>query len=65
MLQRIGLGGPGLRECVVSTSPGCSPKRAQESPVSLIGKLYDDVQRTEVWVGEVTIVVPTKFCQIY
>jgi len=41
---------------VVSTSPVRFPKRAQESPVSLIGKLHD-VHKTEVWVGEVTIVV--------
>lgn len=45
----------------MSSSPVLSPKRTQESPVSLIGKLHDDVHRTEVWVGEVTIVAPTKF----
>ena len=40
-----------------------APPRAQESPVSLIGKLHV-VRRTEVWVGEVTIIVPTKFCRM-
>ena len=33
-LQKIGLGGPGLRGCVVTMSPVRSPKRAQESPKS-------------------------------
>jgi len=46
----------------VSTSPVRSPKRAQESSFSLIENLHDDVHRNEVWVGEVTIVVTTKFC---
>ena len=43
----------------MSTSPVRSFKRAQNSPISLIGKLHDDVHRTEV-VDEVTIIVPIQ-----
>ena len=36
-LWKIGLGSPWLRESMVSTSPVCSLKRSQESPISVIG----------------------------
>ena len=77
-MQEIGLGGPGLGECVVSVSPVALPLTPREGPgippLSLIEKLHNDVQTTKmiskVWVGgtivvsELTILTPSLLVQL-